>query len=247
MKRKEFLIFGLFLLLLMPINAYAKTEKINGVEYTYKNLKETLSEESIELAYPKYKETDDQITIYMFRGIGCGYCQAFLKFINSITEEYGEKFKLKSYEVWQTANNGELMVEVSEFLGEEAGGVPFIVIGDKAFPGYAEVYDEEIKTAIDELYESKNRYDVFDAMAKAKKLEKIKDVISKCVPIVVVAVMILTIVYVNKKYQTLELKIKELETKIEENAIELKEETKKNIKKTTSKKTSKTVKKEKNK
>lgn len=230
MKKKIFLVVGLFLLLLMPIHTYAKTEEINGVEYTYKNLKETLSEESIELAYPDYKETDDQITIYMFRGYGCGYCQAFLKFINSITEEYGDKFKLKSYEVWQTPNNGELLTEVSEFLGESAGGVPYIVIGDKAFPGYADVYDEDIKTAIDELYESKNRYDVFEEMEKAKKLEKIKDIAVKCSPIIVIATVISIIVYINKKYQKLELRIVELEEKLNEKTIkktkEQKEETK---------------------
>ena len=39
---------------------------------------ELLKAKEIELAYPDYKETDDQITIYMFRGTGCTYCRSFL-------------------------------------------------------------------------------------------------------------------------------------------------------------------------
>ena len=58
-------------------------------------------------------------------------------------------------------------------MGSEAGGVPYIIIGDKVFPGYAESYDEDIKTAIKELYDSEEKYDVFEeynkAIDKAKK------------------------------------------------------------------------------
>ena len=58
-------------------------------------------------------------------------------------------------------------------MGSAAGGVPYIVIGDKVFPGYADSYNEDIKAAIDELYDSKDRYDVFEeynkAVDKAKK------------------------------------------------------------------------------
>ena len=119
-------------------------------KYETMNLKETLAAEEIELTYTDYKETDDQITIYMFRGNTCGFCKSFLNFLNSITEEYGKYFKLESYEVWGNQDNAELLNSVGEFLGEQAGGVPFIVIGDKVFPGYNEVYDEDIKTAIKE-------------------------------------------------------------------------------------------------
>ena len=53
------------------------------------------------------------------------------------------------------------MQKVSETTGEEAGGVPYIVIGDKVFAGYSENYDEDIKNKIDELYNTKKskRYD----------------------------------------------------------------------------------------
>ena len=231
MKKKLLSIVGLFLILLMPFQIFASTD------YETKNLKETLAAEEIELAYPDYKETDDQITIYMFRGTGCGYCKAFLTFLNSITEEYGKYFKLESYEVWSNQNNGELMQEVGEFLGEQAGGVPFIIIGDKVFPGYNEVYDEDIKTAIKDLYDSKNRYDVFEEMEKAKLMKKINSILTKVIPIVSVLGLIAVSIYVNKNNKTLTARINELEEKI--NVIN---ETVEKEKKTTTK--SKTTKKE---
>lgn len=126
------------------------------------NLDSTLNDESIEKKYSNYNETDDQITIYLFRGKGCGYCKAFLTFLSSITQEYGKYFKLKSFEVWYNENNSALMNEVAKYLNEPAEGVPYIVIGDKVFAGYTTAYDEDIKTAITNLYNipKENRIDI---------------------------------------------------------------------------------------
>ena len=160
-------------LLLVPFNVNAA-----GKTYISKNLEETLKEEAevaqnaenptvFEYDLSSYKETDDQITIYMFRGTGCAYCKRFLTFLNSIVPEYGKYFKLESYEVWYNKDNNQLFKDVADFLDEDAGGVPFIIIGDQVFPGYASQYDESIKKAIVDLYNSDNRYDVFAEMEKA--------------------------------------------------------------------------------
>jgi len=155
-----------FVLALIPNIAFAQET------YNYKNLEETLKQEEIEYNLKNYKETDDQITIYLFRGKGCGYCKKFLTFLNSITDEYGKYFKLQSYEVWYDRNNSELFESVAEFLDEDAGGVPYIVIGNQVFPGYHSSYDEQIKKAIKDLYNSEERYDVFVEMAKAEEAAK---------------------------------------------------------------------------
>ncbi len=135
---------------------------------TYKtlNLDEALTEEEIEHDFSEYKETDEQITIYLFRGKGCAYCRAFLTFLNSIVDDYGKYFKVVSYEVWNDTTNNNLLSEVSTFLNEPADGVPYIIIGDKVFGGYSEAYDEDIKKAIVDLYNSSDRYDVFAEMEK---------------------------------------------------------------------------------
>lgn len=150
-------------LALIPINVSA-----SEVVYKTKNLEETFKDEEIEYDLSNYQETDKQITIYMFRGKGCSVCKKFLNFLNSISEEYGKYFKLESYEVWYNKDNNKLMKKVADFLEEDAGGVPFIVIGDQVFPGYAEQFDDAIKQAIVDLYNSSNRYDVFEQMAKAE-------------------------------------------------------------------------------
>ena len=172
---KKIIAVILTLMLVLPIGVSAKDTKYS----TYKtmNFKETLEAEDIELENEDYEETDDQATIYMFRGQGCGYCRKFLTFLSSISEEYGKYFKLVSFEVWQDQDNAELMQQVGESLGEEIGGVPFIIIGDKTFPGYAETYDEQIKDAIKELYdeEEKDRYDVFDDLGNASKKKSEKE------------------------------------------------------------------------
>ncbi len=154
--------------LIWPVSARAEEE------YKTLNFQETLKEESIEEAFTNYQENDEQITIYLFRGKGCGYCQRFLNFMNSIAEEYGKYFKMKSFEVWNDSKNSKLLTEVSTFLENPAGGVPYVIIGDKVFPGYASSYDEQIKSAITELYNTpkEERYDVFTKMEEAKKAEE---------------------------------------------------------------------------
>lgn len=111
---------------------------------------------------------NDKATIYLFRGKGCGYCRALLTFLNSINDEYGDLYELESYEVWNNQDNYELMGSISAFLEQPAKGVPYLIIGKEVFPGYAESYNEEIKTAIKKLYNTKEseRYDVFDEYTK---------------------------------------------------------------------------------
>lgn len=166
MKNKILLILA-SLLLIMPTHVFAAGEGA-GSGYTSLNLIQTFAEDGITLSTTDYKETDDQITIYLFRGNGCGYCHSFLDYLNSILKDYGKYFKLVSYEVWTNQKNNALLTEVSSFLGQPATGVPYVVIGDQVFPGYDESYNEGIISAIMTLYESEDRYDVFEAMEEAE-------------------------------------------------------------------------------
>lgn len=150
------------LLSMLPIVGYA-AEKVNLSDYETLGLKETLESEKMKEEFKKYSESDDQINIYMFRGQGCGYCKAFLTFLNGITDEYGKYFKLVSFETWYNNSNSELLKTISNFVENPAQGVPYIIIGEHVFPGYASDYDESIKSAILELYNSNQRYDVFEA------------------------------------------------------------------------------------
>ena len=158
MKKK--LLVLLLVVALLPFKVFAKS-MID--DYQTKNFVDTLKAEEMEIKNKDYKETDDQAIIYMFRGQGCGYCRAFLEFLNSISEEYGKYFKLVSFEVWQDANNAELFKKVPLVTNEAAGGVPYIIIGEKVFAGYASAYDDQIKQAIMAQYED-DSYDVFEKL-----------------------------------------------------------------------------------
>ena len=186
------------LLLVMPTVTFA-VEKIDLKDYETMGLKETLASEEMELSNADYKETDNQVTIYLFRGLGCGFCRNFLTFLNSISKEYGEKFKLVSFETWNDNNNSELLGAISNFIGEPAEGVPYVIIGDQVFPGYTSSYDDGIKEAIDTLYatEVSKRYDVFEAYndklvedAKAEKSAAAKPIIWNFIFITIATIVI---------------------------------------------------------
>ena len=179
-KRLFVLVFAL--VLVIPFSVFAEEEETATSfvdtsiaseyysSYNTLNFLEALDEEEIEYEFEDYSENDNQAVIYLFRGKGCTYCRAFLSYLNSIAAEYGEYFRVVSFEVWNDSANSELLSEVSDFLGEAASGVPYIVIGDQVFPGYSSTYDDQIIAAITDLYNTntEDRYDVFVKMNDKK-------------------------------------------------------------------------------
>jgi thiol-disulfide isomerase/thioredoxin len=158
MKKK--LIILLLVAALLPMKVFAKSF-ID--DYNTLNFKETLTAEGMTIENKDYKEDDKQAVIYMFRGDGCSYCRAFLTFLNSISKEYGKYFRLVSFEVWSDAKNSELLNKVPLVTNQSAGGVPYVIIGEKVFPGYASSYDEDIKSAIMAQYNDPS-YDVMEKL-----------------------------------------------------------------------------------
>lgn len=167
MKKK--MIIGLLLaVLLLPMHVFA--EKIDIANYNTTNLEEAFKDENIKYDLGSYKENDNQIPIYMFRGKGCVHCQDFLQYVSdTLVKQYGDKFKLITFETWYDTKNSGLLDKVINFFGEEKSAVPFIIIGDKHFLGYASSLNSEIENAINTLYNSKDRYDVFEEMNKEEK------------------------------------------------------------------------------
>lgn len=227
MKRK-LLVIILIGLMFFPFQAHA-------AEASW-NLEEALKQASIEADLSNYKENDKQTTIYLFMGQTCGYCHKFLEYLASIVPEYGQYFKVKAYEVWNNTDNSKLMKKVSNFLEESVGGVPFIVIGDKTFVGYTENYNEQIKSAIKEQYDSKNSYDVMNEMKKAEKTtsgtSSATSIIWNFVFITISTGVVLA--FVNVKHQETQRKIEELINKAPKETT--KEESKKTNTKTKSNK-----------
>ena len=187
-------------LLFIPMLANAETKSMG--------LEEVLKEEGIKYDLKDYKESDEKVNIYLFRGNGCGHCKNFVTFLYENIDELGKYFNLVSYEIFYNQDNSKLMSKVSKFFGEEATGVPYIVIGDKFFAGYGAGSNEEIKKAIKDLYESKDRYDVFEEMEKP---EETKDTSAQFIAwnAFFIAVATVVILFVNNR------KFNELNTKID--------------------------------
>lgn len=118
--------------------------------------------------------TDDSskvVNVYLFRGEGCPHCQEAEEWFDSIKDEYGGLFKIVDYETWQDEDNAKLMQQVAEVRGETAEGVPYIIIGDKSWNGFADDYKDEIIEQIKSVFEQDviDRYDVMNYLEGSKK------------------------------------------------------------------------------
>ena len=151
----------------------------------------------------KPEANKEPVKVYVFRGETCGYCKAALEWFESIEDEYGDYFDLVTYEVWNDSNNQKLMEEVASFKGDNASGVPYILVGEYSYPnGFAadtKVDSSSDKTMGDELierilkiYESDNRYDVMEAMNNKPNYDTVVGVVSVVIIVGLVAMAIIT-------------------------------------------------------
>ena len=131
----------------------------------------------------------EKITVYLFRGEGCPHCAEAEEFFAELNndEEYSKYYVLKDFEVWNDADNAELMNKVAEKLDTSAGGVPFIVIGTKHFAGYSSRMSDSIKATIKEQYESDSYQDVVSAVRNGTEVTKEES--NKVIPIVIISVI----------------------------------------------------------
>ena len=182
--KKRLLILIISLLVLVPNLVFAKTVSTN--------LEETLTAEDLKLENKDYEETDDQVTIYMFRGQGCSHCLDFLTYLNSISKEYGDKFKLRAYEVWNNEDNINLQGEVAQFLGTNVnkGSVPYVIVGKTTIVGFGEDDKKVLTDAIDSEYKKTTKYDVMKEMKPSKKEKKSKGVVTYIIIGVLAALVI---------------------------------------------------------
>ena len=168
MKRVSYLLMLLVAMLVIPFAVFAQEET-------------TSSETS-------------KVPIYFFRGEGCPHCAEAEEWFQSIQETEGSKFEIVDYETWNDANNATLMNEVAKVRGEEesATGVPYIIIGDKSWVGFAASMEEEILSQINSVYSTPDadRYDVMQLLngsaSKTEKKSTGKDVVVLIIILVVV-------------------------------------------------------------
>ena len=99
------------------------------------------------------------VNIYYFYIDGCPNCDAQFEFFERIEDEWGAYFNLYSYEVQYNSQNAELLSKLAEILDETVGGIPFTIIGEKAFVGFNERMEDNF---IDAIREGANQdFDVY--------------------------------------------------------------------------------------
>lgn len=174
MKKIKYLLLILMALLVLPFSVFAEGEEEA----------QTTTEESV----------DKRVVVYFFRGEGCEHCADAEEWFDSIDDEIKEKFIIKDYETWYSEENSSLMKDVVEVRGEEetATGVPYIIIGDKSWVGFAENYKEEITTKINEMFDQEvsERYDVMTFVENAKLLNKNESTGSDIVSLIIIILVV---------------------------------------------------------
>ena len=186
------------------------------LEYKKETLEEVLTSEGIPYSF-EHEDKDDQATIVLFRGAGCSHCHEFLEYVVAkLMPEYGDKIKFEIYEVWSNEANKYLFQDVAEYMGIEPSGVPFIVIGDYYFVGYGEGMNKEITEAIEEEYKNKDKTGTVEKALKYAAEKESREAYEKNAPynrviiwtfVFVLASTIVTLTFVNKKYNDLAKKL----------------------------------------
>ena len=174
MKKISYLVVLLMALFIIPFGVLAEEAADT-----------TATEEPVE-------EVSKEVPIYFFFGDGCSYCAAAEAWFKEIEAEYGSKFEIKGYETWYSQDNAELMQTVAEARNETADGVPYIIIGDQSWAGFADEYKSEILDKINTVYEQEvsARYDVMQLVETGATNEEEKsggnDILSLIIILVVV-------------------------------------------------------------
>ena len=116
----------------------------------------------------------EPVPIYLFHGNGCPHCEETIEWFDSIEEEYGEYYKLVKFEVWYNETNSAFMQTVAAKMGDDAGGVPYMVVGKYSYPnGFApdspidasgKTMAEDMIEKIMETYNDENRVDVMEGL-----------------------------------------------------------------------------------
>lgn len=116
----------------------------------------------------------EKIKVYFFYGNGCPHCAKEMQFLQNLQKDYSN-LDIITYEIYDNKDNALLLKKIGKSLNADVSGVPFSVIGEKYFIGYAEgITSEEIRFKIKECNESKCP-DVVANVINSKKQDKLEN------------------------------------------------------------------------
>lgn len=109
--------------------------------------------------------SENTVTIYLFRGEGCHFCENAIEFFEGIIDDYSY-LEIKAYEVWRNEENKKLMDAVATELDiEVSASVPLIIVGDTyARRGFSESRGEDIIKEVENSANNDSYIDIVDAI-----------------------------------------------------------------------------------
>lgn len=180
MKKGIYIVLFLVMALILPVKGIAK--EVDLTIYPKEELSETIAAESLTLNnVSNYKPDSNSVKVYVFRKDGCINCKNFYQYVlDEILLTHGNKINIITFEVSNNPINSNLAIDIQVARGEQDGTqsyyTPYIVIGNKSFSGNMLDKKEEIKTAIDEAYNSGNYYDVIEDLNGETKVFNDNDI-----------------------------------------------------------------------
>jgi glutaredoxin len=87
------------------------------------------------------------VPVYFFWGDGCPYCEIQKQYLPVLAARFPQA-EIQSYEVWNDADNRQLLFDVAAALNFEPRGVPVTVIGNQHWVGFAEPMIPEMEAAL---------------------------------------------------------------------------------------------------
>jgi cytochrome c biogenesis protein CcdA/glutaredoxin len=91
---------------------------------------------------------DPEVTIYLFWGEGCPYCEMAKTALQPIAEQ-DPRIGYQDFEIYQNLENRDLFIAFAAEYGVEPRYVPTIYIGDRYWEGYTADFQTEIEAYLD--------------------------------------------------------------------------------------------------
>lgn len=107
-----------------------------------------------------------KVNVFVFWGDGCPHCKKEFEYLEKISKRYSSYFDVYGFEIWLNEDNAKIMNKFKEILKDDNSGIPYTIIGDKVFHGFAPDNSSELLDAIIEEYKSKNKTNYCEEIKK---------------------------------------------------------------------------------
>lgn len=139
----------------------------------------------------------NKINLHLFWGNGCPHCEEMMEYLDGLSDDYKACFNLVKHEVWYDKAEKALMQKVATYFNESVGGVPYYVIGEKSYSGFATSGGDELKAAIVKAANDENYKDVVTELSNSNDKEDDKTADS-VITVIIILVAIAGVIVLAK-------------------------------------------------